>query len=100
MEYWADVKLTNKLEEWLLLQGATVYPSNRLPEYRGSKEVPADPVVFFGGRQIYFYHGSGRGERKVRIFFNDANENTRTLMMLLFSDAIEDHNFKDMKQIF
>lgn len=93
MEYWADVELTDQLEEWLLLQGAKAMPSHRMPILKGNKWIEGDPVVYFGGRQIYFYHGT----RKVRIFFNEKNESTRTLMMLMFREAIKDHNFKDMQ---
>lgn len=91
MEYWVDVVMSNKMEEWLLLQGATVHPSNKLPVYSpNGRKVIEEPTVFFGGRQIHFYSGS---RRQARIFFNDTNENTRSLFLLLFSDAIESHNF-------
>ena len=97
MEYWVDVVMSDKMEEWLLLQGATVHPSNRLPAYLpNGKQAIEEPTVFFGGRQIHFYSGS----RRARIFFNTENENTRSLFLLMFSDAIECHNFKDMKQLF
>lgn len=98
MEYWADVVMTDKMEEWLLLQGASVYPSNKLPAFQpNGKQQIEQPTVFFGGRQIHFY---STGNRRARIFFNQENESTRSLFLLMFLDAIESHNFKDMKQLF
>ena len=100
MEYWADIELSDKLEEWLLLQGAKVTKSHQLPIFVKGKWVDGDPVVYFGGRQIHFYSDpTSSGRRMVRIFFNERNENARTLMLMLFADAIVDHNFKDMQQI-
>ena len=100
MEYWADVELSDKLEEWLLLQGAKVSRSHNMPIFVKGKWVEGEPVVYFGGRQVHFYSGGNEnGKQLVRIFFNERNENARTLMILLFPESIVDHNFKDMRQL-
>ena len=83
IEYYADVTVSHKLEEWLLLQGATVLPGESLG---------GALTVFFGGRQIYFYSD----RQRMRIFFNEQNESSRTLLLMMFPDAVIDHNFKDM----
>jgi len=92
LEFWADVELNDQIEEWLLLQGAKVTRSFAMPVLKGQQWVDAPPIVMFGGRQIHYY-GTGK---LVRIFFNERNESSRTLMLLKFPDAIKDHNFKDM----
>lgn len=88
-EYYADVLITNEIEEWLLLQGARAYKSNRLPvcnHRTGKEEVEID--VYFGHRKIHYYTDS----KEVKIFFNDENKSVGLMMLIKWPDKITKHN--------
>ena len=88
-EYYVDIKLTNELEDWILLQGAKVSQSNLLPMVQKGKigTVEGQPVVFFGHRQIHFYSSGDM----IRMFFNDENRSTALLLFVKFPELIVKH---------
>ena len=91
-EYYADITLTNEIEEWLLLQGAKVFERNGLPEFKNGKCIKDLSVdVYFSGRKIHFYSGSYNSE--VRIFFNDETKSTFSILLMKWPAAVFKHNF-------
>ena len=91
-EYHADVILTNELEEWLLLQEATVRTTVGLPYWdRKKNKFVEDIDVFFGHRQIYFWKDTN--PQKIRIFFNEDTMGCIPILLLKFPTQIEQHTF-------
>lgn len=82
-EYYADIVLTREIEEWLLVQGATVSVSDAV-------SVPGYEVMF-GHRKIHFYAGSDQ----VRIFFNEDNVSASTLLLLMWPKSVLAHNLPE-----
>jgi len=80
-EYYVDVVLTREIESWLLVQGATVSEAINFPGYE----------VMFGHRKIHFYAGSDQ----VRIFFNEDNLSSSTLLLLMWPTSVLAHNLPE-----
>lgn len=87
-EYYADIEITNEIEEWLLLQEATVVPT-----YNGTVDRRMRAIqtydVYFGHRKIHFYAGT----KQARIFFNDETIGAALILFIKWPTAIFKHNF-------
>lgn len=82
-----DLSLTNEIEEWILLQGATVSNAGQLYDHKGNAH--SEIEVMFGHRKIHFYAGNAR---QVRIFFNDETRSTALVIMMKWPASIFKHN--------
>lgn len=83
-EYYVDLTINNDVEEWLLLQGATVRASENM-DWRGGTWKRERPDVFFGGRKIHYYAGQ---VDQARIFFNDETKGAAIMLLLKWPDII------------
>jgi hypothetical protein len=90
-EYYADLEMTDELEEWFLLQEATVTAGNSNPSWnRKTGGWENDKIdVIFGHRKIHFYAGT----RQARVFFNEQTIGVVTILMMKWPKAIFKHNF-------
>ena len=91
-EYWADIILSNQIEEWLLSQGAIVKPSDKLPAYSTTGQPIPDYDVYLGGRKIYFYSN----RKEARIFFDDDNVTLISAFLIKFPNSLLYHNFNKL----
>ena len=87
-EYFMDVNLTKEVSEWILQQGAEVYPCQSAPVMKKGIWVDGDPVVIFGGRQIHFYQDGGKEVRQARLFFNDEYKGSALLLLMKWPSCI------------
>ncbi len=86
-EYYADVTLSNEIEEWLLLQEATVVPTGY--NIVNVKQKPIQTYeVYFGHRKIHFYSGSNQ----IRIFFNENTVGSALVLLMKWPEAVFKHN--------
>lgn len=88
-EYYADIEMTDDLEEWFLLQEATVFPSGKLEQYSRTGKKITEVDVIFGHRKIHFYSGT----RQARVFFNEDTIGSALVLMIKWPNAIFKHNF-------
>lgn len=88
-EYYADLEMTNEIEEWFLLQEATVTRSDKLPQFSKTGQHIAEVDVIFGHRKIHFYAGT----KQARVFFNEDTIGTAMIILMKWPKAIFKHNF-------
>jgi len=88
-----DLNLTNEIEEWILLQGATVTPANNLQlvDHQGKTQHSGVEVIF-GHRKIHFYSVAQGENKMIRIFFNDETKSTALVIMMKWPNKIFKHN--------
>ena len=92
-EYYMDVNLTKDVSEWILQQGAEVYPNPAPPTFNRKGEwIAGDPIVIFGGRQIHFYQDGGKEVRQARLFFNDDNKGSALLLLMKWPKCVFNTN--------
>ena len=88
-EYYADLELTNEIEEWFLLQEATVTQTSKMPQFDRQGSRVAEVDVIFGHRKIHFYAGT----KQARVFFNEDTIGTAMIILMKWPKAIFKHNF-------
>ena len=88
-EYYADIEMTNEIEEWFLLQEATVTTTDKLPQFSRQGKRITEVDVIFGHRKIHFYAGTNQA----RVFFNEDTMGAAMVLMMKWPKAIFKHNF-------
>ena len=88
-EYYADLEMTDEIEEWFLLQEATVMPTDKLEQFSRTGKRITEVDVIFGHRKIHFYAGT----TQARVFFNEDTIGTALVLLVKWPKAIFKHNF-------
>lgn len=84
MEYYVDLTdMPNDMQEWMIMQGAEVWATDKY-NYDRSGRASQVMEVYFSGRQIHFYAGS----TQARIHFNESTKGTALLLMVKWPEKV------------